>query len=60
VTAASTAAQVEPPPAAGQAFDATIAARRYARVNSCIYHAPQPTGKALALKTILVIPSQNE
>jgi len=47
VAAASAAAQVEPPSAAGEAFDATVAARRYGRVNSVIWHAPQPTRKAV-------------
>ena len=46
MTAARAAPQVEPPAAAGEAFDTTVAARRYGRVNSWICHAPQPTGNA--------------
>ena len=60
VTAARAAAQVEPPAAAGEAFDATIAARRYGRVNSLICHAPQPTGKARNLMRIFAMPNQNQ
>src|SRR5258708_26676923 len=59
VTATRAAAQVEPPAAAGEAFDATIAAWRCGRVNSWIGHAPQPTGKARNLERIFVMPNQN-
>jgi hypothetical protein len=58
VTTPSTTAQVEPPAAAGEAFDATFAARRYGRVNLLICHAPQPTGKARKLMRIFVMPNQ--
>src|SRR5438067_5738866 len=41
VTALRAAPQVEPPTAAGEAFDATLAARRNGRVYSCVLHALQ-------------------